>query len=218
MIPGPINIIKCPACGQHQLSKSLRSGNTIGARYFSDGKRVAPMLPEYPYFVKCPFCSIFFKINDKQIVGKNSEFERGYEKPFVKFLTVNEYCQAISEGLYNGNESDLLSLRISLWRRYNDRHDGQREYEFGRERFETDKATEKEIYEDNCRKILSMMAENTDDENLLLCAEVWRNLGNFDKCNSLLKEIKEPEKYRRYISTIKAACDTENTLTVELTS
>ena len=126
MIPGPNQIIECPACGKRQLRMSLRSGNTIGARYFSDGKRVADMLPEFPYFVKCPACDVFFKINNKVVVGKTYDreiIEENSKVYLVSFLTIDEYHHAINEGLYNGDENDILSLRLSLWRLYNDRND-----------------------------------------------------------------------------------------------
>ena len=219
MIPGPVQIIKCPACGAHQSNKSLRSGNTFGARYFSDGKRLAPMLPEYPYFVKCHACNVYFKINDKVIVGETSREKitaNGSKAPFVRFLTVNEYSQAIKEGLYNGDEKDILSLRLSMWRRYNDIYDGERRYETYSSDNKVSETEERDIYEDNCRKILSMMSENKDDESLLTFAELYRNIGDFDKCKKILNTVEKPEKYERYISKIKAECDKKNTDTIEV--
>ena len=225
MIPGPNQIIECPACGKRQLRRTLRSGNTFGARYFSDGKRVADMLPDFPYFVKCPACDVFFKITAKLIVGEISRHEIAENRDkiqFVRFLTVNEYRQAISVGLYNGNEKDILPLRVSLWRLYNDCNDGERRSKTlseNRQSFDAVKTyeiKENEDYVENCREILSLMVEKTEDEDLLLRAELWRNLGEFEKCKSLLNDVKMPEKYERYISSIRAACDVESTLTVEI--
>ena len=60
------------------------------------------------------------------------------------------------------------------------------------------------------------MEDKTDDESILTSAELWRNLGEFEKCKRLLNEVKKTEEYERYISAIRAACDVESTLTVEI--
>jgi len=202
MTPGTPEIIRCPSCEYLQQRETLRSGNTFGAKFYSDGKCEAPMLPQFPHFVKCPECKSFFKIAPDVVVEKNQT--RKPNIPFVSFLTTDEYLQAISSGLLNGNENDILSLRIELWRTYNDAvRDGQNEL------------AEKELYEDNCRKILSSATnEPNDDEMCLMCAEMWRNIGEFDKSKALLNEIKSPDKYIKYISVIDSMCDVQNTLTV----
>ena len=181
------------------------------------------MLPEFPYFVKCPDCSVFFKINDKAIVGKDNRRDVFYDDvsekdaryTFVKFMSVDEYQQAISEGLYNGDERDILSLRISLWMRYNDRYDENRRCNAKYSESEINKIDKKDLYEDNCQKILEIINVQTDDESILMQAELWRNLGEFNKCENLLGEIEKPEKYKRYMLSIKAACEAKNTLTIE---
>ena len=123
------------------------------------------------------------------------------------------FSKAISEGLYNGDENDILSLRIYLWRLYNDQNDSERRYgalyTVISEMYKTE-------YADNCHNILALMNEKNEDEDFLLRAELWRNLGEFEKCKNLLAEVKKPEKYERYIFAIKAACDAENTLTVQV--
>lgn len=220
----------------YQARETIISGNTVGAAFFSDGVRVAPMLPQFPYYVKCPECRAFFKINDAVARKKWSSLDSNI--PYVRFLTIDEYKQAIKSGLYNGNKNDILKLRIALWQAFNGTKNGS----------EIDKKT---FYEDNCRKILygmgmiphpmfdtiqrllmscgfkklSMyistlapgngMKLNTD-EDLLMCAELWRNIGEFDKCKNLLKKIRLPDKFELYISTINAACDARNTFTVRL--
>jgi len=223
MIPGPLLIIKCPSCGKRQQRQSLISGNTINARHFSDGKFIARMYPQYPYFVKCPACKVFFKITDKEVVDEESlGFASDYN--LVNFLNENEYCSAITNGLYNGVDDDILSLRIELWRLFNDRIRNSSHKRFpyknnetkGRSLNEILNPEEKYIYEDNCRKILSLMSENNEDEDYLLRAELWRNLGQFEYCLSFLNDIKNQENFVKYISAIKAACYSKNTLTVEI--
>jgi len=54
MMPGPYQIIACPKCKGLQQYRTLASGNTFGTRLWTDGKRIARMLPLPPAVVKCP--------------------------------------------------------------------------------------------------------------------------------------------------------------------
>ena len=242
MQPGPNEIVQCPSCGTFQRRRTLLSGNTLNAKYYSDGSRKAPMLPSFPYFIKCPECSVFFKLSSEVIVkkvpwapepdewtmdigaevwdtdlddleivkhrkGKTAPKVKGADAPFVKFLDVKEYWQAIEIGLVNSGrknsktwKEDILAMRILLWRTLNIRWQMDEE--------------EKKIYDENCRAILDAIIDKLDDENLITRAEVHRNLGEFDECASLLDKIKEPEKYEYYLSAIGKACKAGDTLTV----
>jgi hypothetical protein len=52
MRPGPDYIFECPKCSTLIKRGSLKSGNGFGAKLFSDGKQVAPRLPEFPKLTK----------------------------------------------------------------------------------------------------------------------------------------------------------------------
>jgi uncharacterized Zn finger protein len=58
MIPGPTVIYECSSCGKHIEQQTIVSGNTFGARFWTDGKVDAPMLPDEPWLVKCQHCGI----------------------------------------------------------------------------------------------------------------------------------------------------------------
>jgi len=230
MLPGTPETIKCPSCEAIQQRQTLMSGNTIGAIYYSDGEYYAPMLPEYPDYVKCPACGVLFKIVTAAIVktmvmGQDSYTEsigENYNYPFVKPLTEDEYIQAINNGLYNTGKKgskewkeDLLSLRILLWRAMNHRIQETNTATTIVTGMEAADADTKSTYDKNCRQILLLLKEDSDT-NRIMQAEIYRNLGDFDKCKTLLNEIKQPEKYKRYISSISAACEAKNTFTVEV--
>ena len=51
-------IRECPHCKAHVVQEETVSGNTIGATYWTDGKREAKMLPDHPWLAKCPACSV----------------------------------------------------------------------------------------------------------------------------------------------------------------
>ena len=124
MIPGPNLIYKCPKCKKTVYRGSLRSGNTLGAKLFSDGKRIAPMLPEFPFIVKCKECNTFFWLNDKNKIGKYSRwfnFGKKWKNPdAAEFLSPDEYFEAIKSKIYK-NKNEELRLRLNLWRAFNDR-------------------------------------------------------------------------------------------------
>jgi hypothetical protein len=73
MQPGPDKILECPHCSAPSILPTLLSGNTIGATFWSDGKMVAPMLPDTPEITKCYQCGSFFWIEDAQVVGEIRE-------------------------------------------------------------------------------------------------------------------------------------------------
>ncbi|MFY0567459.1 ribosomal protein L7/L12 [Archangium lansingense] len=74
MIPGPDYIIGCPSCGEPHRRGSLMSGNTSGARWWSDGKREAPMLPSRPLVVRCRGCSRYFWLSRGEPLGTIAPF------------------------------------------------------------------------------------------------------------------------------------------------
>lgn len=56
MMPGETIYRECPSCDGLLIERTLLSGNTIGARYWTDGKMDAPMMPQYPALVRCAHC------------------------------------------------------------------------------------------------------------------------------------------------------------------
>ena len=61
-------LIACPYCGKEHIQETLMSGNTRGARYWTDGKRDAPMLPTMPVLTRCDSCKTFFHVDDAEIL------------------------------------------------------------------------------------------------------------------------------------------------------
>ena len=69
MIPGPQYVYKCPSCGNLLQQESLMSGNTFGAHLYSDGKREAPMLPEFPAISRYRKCNLVFWLFKLELIG-----------------------------------------------------------------------------------------------------------------------------------------------------
>jgi hypothetical protein len=46
----PLPIVReCPHCKAHVVQEETVSGNTIGAKFYTDGRSYAPMLPDHPW-------------------------------------------------------------------------------------------------------------------------------------------------------------------------
>jgi hypothetical protein len=70
MLPGPVLIIACPKCDFLMAKETIQSGNTFGARWWSNGKVDAPMLPNYPKIARCGGCRAFFWVEDVKVKEK----------------------------------------------------------------------------------------------------------------------------------------------------
>jgi hypothetical protein len=208
MTPGPNLVYKCPNCGKFSTRGSINSGNTFGAKIYSDGKRIAPMLPEFPAIIKCKGCEIFYWLNDENEVGEYDFFEDKINKEWknadrAEFLNINEYNEAINLKVYK-DEDDHKFLRIKLWQAINDKFRNNLdmiEYE-------------KEIYEENCLKLIEILDKNEIYEKIM-CAEIYRNLGNFIECKNILETISE-EKYLWIKKIIENECILNNKKVIEL--
>jgi hypothetical protein len=216
MIPGAPEVVTCPACGAKHFRETMISGNTFGAKYYSDGKMVAPMLPEYPIVTRCHSCSALFKIKKELISGNimdHSHVKDGH--PFVEFLAVDDYFQAIEGGLCNsgpkGSEEfnhDVLMLRLMLWRTFND---------IFRSPGDSPEAIADPRYQENCRAILSAIPEDEDsDSDILTLAEIHRNIGEFDECIRVLGKITDKDGFKPYISLFTEQCEARNTKTFKI--
>jgi hypothetical protein len=74
MTPGPTEIIGCPGCGALHKRATIGSGNSLGARLWSDGKLEAPMLPDLPTITRCVGCGRIFWIAQALCFGQVSPF------------------------------------------------------------------------------------------------------------------------------------------------
>ena len=115
MNPGKAVIVKCPYCGTGKELMTLVSGNTIGAEYWSDNKRIAPMLPTVSPVQKCPNCGkYYFGHKNRQGQSENTSFELG-ELTFYEWTEAYDQFQA--EGV---NEDEMLAVRFWIIQSYND--------------------------------------------------------------------------------------------------
>jgi len=69
MILGPNIIISCPHCRAKVQHLSILSGNSFGAIFWTDGKVIAPMMPNIPQLIACWQCKEIYWLKDAEILN-----------------------------------------------------------------------------------------------------------------------------------------------------
>ncbi len=162
----------CGACGAHcVVEEDTLTGNTIGAKYYTDAKREAKMLPDHPALVKCPVCGGLFWVEEASEVDVGFEAAEGKqkvlapsEKEMLKFLT----GQALPK------EKEFY-LRMRCWWNAND---AWRRLSDPKPAFSPEQVK-------NLKSLSALLDESLPGQRILK-AEIARELGQFDECLLLL--------------------------------
>jgi len=187
MLPGPNYVYKCPNCGNLLTKGSLMSGNTFGEKIFSDGKRIAPKLPEFPDLTKCKKCDTIFWLSKLKGIGTyewgdnvNSQWQKADN---AEFLEIEDYYNAINKGI-DKNKDEELFIRQRIWWSYNDRiREGQEIF--------NDESDELRWIE-NVQKLKTLF-DQSDINQKIMVAEINRNLGDFETCMNVIQSIDNAE-------------------------
>lgn len=179
MIPGATIIRECSACGKHIAQGTIVSGNTIGARYWTDGKRVAPMLPDQPLLGKCQHCNTLVWINEQKKVGEihrggstNRETDKYSDALPVSDPTFQDFADLLEAGLNDKKKERYLRLRA--WWTGNDSR---------RKSVQTMPLNSSEAQ--NLRAFIALLNES-DENDRIMKAEVLRELCEFEEAEKLL--------------------------------
>ena len=192
MLPGPCIIRKCAVCRKLCQQDTIESGNTCGARYWTDGMRFAPMLPDNPRLVKCPHCASLVWINEQESVGEawpveleNTPFEGAlpYHLP-----SVHDYCTFLRTGQVDRDNERYL--RIRAWWTGND----ARRYDQPFTPF-----SDEEL--DNLHALAGLLNQS-DDNDRVMKAEIMRELGRYEDATALLS-VQLPESLASAAATIR---------------
>jgi hypothetical protein len=208
MILGDDNIYKCPKCNNLIANGSLASGNTFDAIYYSDGKIDAPNNPEFPILSICKKCdNLLWLYNMEELDScfdylQNEEYKQAQ---LANFLTISEYENALKIKAFS-NTAEEIWIRKRLWWAFNDRIRANEPI------FKNN--TEKILWEDNCEKYIELL-DVTDSKAKITVAELYRNLGKFEKSLNILKTIKEPE-FQWQINQILEEIEKENQFVFEI--
>lgn len=180
MIPGPTIIRKCSACGKHISQDTNISGNTCGARFWTDGKWDAPMLLDQPPLVKCQHCGTLVWIDEQTEVGEldawhffdTDDRDRFRDARPGSTPTLQDYADLLDAGISDKNKEHYVRLRA--WWAGND------------PRRESGESTHLDSFEKQNLGAFLALLDETDDHERVMKAEVFRELGEFNEAEKLL--------------------------------
>ena len=207
MLPGNAVIVKCPYCGTTKELMTLTSGNTFGATFWSDNKRIAPMLPRVSPVQKCPGCGKYYlEYNNRCGMSDGWSFERG-ELTFPEWKEA--YTQFQKESI---DADDLCKVRYWLIQSYNDYYYRSEDApEPSEEDFELFSKTIVEFI-DSAKKNLGL--------DLLLEAEFYREANMMKECRTTLDSIQQDqldEFQKRAFDGIKERMEKNDKVVFEIT-
>ena len=202
MTPGPNKIIKTAVTGLLVKIATINSGNTFGARFWTDGKREAPMLPDQPRLRCHPDNGELFWTDECVEIAVEEPWKASNDyadTPFAKEPSIEDYRRALDTDLVASHEKEQY-VRIRLWWATNDPV----------RQGETNAPTDR----DNLLKLLTLL-DDSDPNQRLMAAEVCRELGNFDHASALLK-FHFPKGYDHAVNFIKKLNEQKDFIVREL--
>jgi hypothetical protein len=169
----PVLIVReCPHCKAHVVQEDTLSGNTIGSKLYTDGKREARMLPDHPALVKCPVCDgQLFWVEEAKEVGVGFEAAKG--KPQVMAPSEKEIHDFLAK--HDLPKDKEIYLRIKTWWAANDTW---RWVPNPKPAFSPEQVKNLEA--------LSALFDESEPNQRILKAEIAREMGRFDECLLLL--------------------------------
>lgn len=223
-------IIQCPLCKNMMSTYQLNSYTVFKSTVYSDGKIVSnPPIMHDKRILICSECKKPFWTDDAIIENEDSDLNIDelpnandvHDLPFAfetDFSTklAEYYSELLSQGFANTVDREVY-LRTDLWQLLNNNIRNKpvnkvKDIIIGIVREvipqnntieETDKTTE--LFENNLKKLIKLYEPNNNDD-LLLLAEMHRELGNFSKASSVLEKIKDIDNnfaYKEIFEAIK---------------
>lgn len=177
MIFGKYKYYKCPKCCNLLSKPCLVSGNTFGLKQFSDGKKIAPMLPEFPAISKCSKCKTIFWLN-KEI--ENTKFNNSEKAEFLGLL---DYLSLLENKIYRSKDDEIFIRKRILWQ-FNDRIRNDKSL------FNTE--AKESIWQENNNRLIEILDPNNINDEILTI-EIYRYFGDFQKCKEIMLTINNPD-------------------------
>lgn len=175
MLPANAKIVKCPFCGERKELLNLASGNTFGAKHWSDQKMIAPMLPRVSPVQKCSKCGKYY-LEYKQPYKEGDDWssERGE-------LSYQEWKEAYEQFKVDNSikRDDMQVIRHHIIMAFND--------EFYRNGSNLVTSQEEAFFIEIINDYIASNKWNS--QNMLFKAELYREAGEMTKCEEVLSQI-----------------------------
>ena len=206
MRPGPTIISECYKCHKLFRQWTLSSGNTFTAQFWPDGFMKAPMMPEMPPLFHCPSCDGFIWRRDCKEVDEVHSHDVMKEKyPEVqsyKDPTIDTFMLALEEkGLTKGREG---YIRTKLMHFFNDENRDS----------EIPISQPSDMQIENYKRLL-IIANKNDANDTMLRAEIYREMGEYDKSLELLAKVKD-EDFATNVLALKELCNNKDSRVMEI--
>lgn len=206
MIPGPNQILKTPRTGALVKIATILSGNSLFARFWTDGKRDMPMFPDSPWLRRVPDSDELFWTNECERLGEVWSADNSGSKyadvRFAETPAMEDYLRALSTGLASSLPKERY-VRLRMWWVANDPV-----------RLGEVPTPAWSGHRDNLTHLLTLLDES-DPEQRVLAAEADRELGDFARAMELLS-FEFPERHQREANCIKAQCEQGNSTVCKL--
>ena len=213
----------CPACGNFFYNSGVRSYSVFGSIQYSDGVSKT----DYdPFWVsQCPKCKQYvanehlfrlpfpipvdhgldvpgyrsrYTVKADENYGHVSGFEYDYSRKELveKIIAQGQYFPiTVSEA---SRKSHKRLLYRELWHEYN------------MHRNEIDD----EVYCNVCRELIEMLSDSRDIRFRITLAELYRNIGEFERCLAILDEVNDESALGGAVERIRSEALKKNKLTV----
>jgi tetratricopeptide (TPR) repeat protein len=231
-------VLVCPHCGNKMYSYMLTSYYVHSSVLFSDGHvdRSPPVFPDSRILI-CTECKLEFWRDDACLEDENGNFSNT-DLPEAKDIhdsifafdadvmsdRITYYSGLLERGFANTVDNEIY-LRIEIWHllNHNLRYKpsgvvdsllkGNLKEAFSGEE-EIPEAV-KPLFKSNLEKLINVYIPENDNERLML-AEMYRELGNFEKALSILEEI-DDIKNENCFKEIKKAIKRKNSKVILIT-
>ena len=210
MLPGPVIVNKCPRCSGLVKQRTLASGNTLGAKRWTDGEFRARMLPRTPSLIRCGHChQVSWRRDFEEVDSYDSylgflafsekeEDKRRMEEaelkqtqyadlPYYEEPSGDEITDFVSQGMSSSDEE--LYARVRAWQRWND----------GRRDDDSYKPLTLDEQQ-NLRRVVELLEASGGQE--LILAEAYRELGELHRAKDLLERGVIPGDHQSVVQFI----------------
>lgn len=207
MTPGPTIIRQCSACSKQFREYTIGSGNTFGARFWTDGYMLAPMLPDQPWLVKCPYCGAAIWVDEQKEVERIEWMREPQKEEDIQNVspastaTQEDYIAILASGLCAKEKEKYLRIRI-WWMGNNSR----------RGPIPVSPITDAETAN---LKVFASLLDESDDSDRILKAEALRELGMFAEAEKLLAKTFD-DQLMAAVTTIRSLAQQRNATVAEI--
>jgi hypothetical protein len=188
MLPGKTIIRECTACAKAIEQHTIASGNTFGAKFWTDGRQEARMLPDQPWLVICPQCHAPQWIDELKEIGEIDPGESFAGAGRYELPSLEDYFAILGKSILPVEKERYVRLR--MWWVGNDVRRGKKTQH------------PLSVIEISNLTAFVKMLDESNPNDLIMKAEAMRELGRFDVAGALLEKSVDQD-YAEVVLTIR---------------